>query len=49
MGCGLTPAHKLQGRGSFDKSIPATAWLFMGRRKTTAAPCQVEAVVRPPP
>ena len=45
-GCQLTTPHKLQGGGSFDKPTPGVIQSSLGRRKATAAPCQLHAVVR---
>jgi hypothetical protein len=44
--CPTTP-HKLQGRGWVGKSIPGIVWRCVVRRKATAAPSQLHAVVRP--
>ena len=38
--------HKLQGRGPVGKPSPATAPLGLGPSKPTAAPCQLDALVR---
>jgi hypothetical protein len=46
VGWELTTPHKLQGRGEVGKPGPSTVRLGVDRRKATAAPCQLHAVVR---